>query len=63
MIAMEERYVVDEDGKRMAVILPIERYERLLEAFHDLSVIVARRDEEPVSLDEMKRRLMRDGLL
>ena len=60
---MAEQYVVDGDGKRTAVILPIEQYERLLEDLHDLVVIVGRRDEEPVSLDEMKRRLMRDGLL
>ena len=60
---MEEQYVVDGDGKRTAVILPIEQYERLLEDLHDLSVVAARREEEPISLEEMKRRLMQDGLL
>lgn len=63
MTALAERYVVDEDGKRTAVILPIERYERLLEDLHDLSVITERRAEEPISLEEMKRRLLEDGLL
>ena len=33
---MEARYVVDEDGKRVSVILPIEEYERLIEALEDL---------------------------
>ena len=28
---MEEQYVVDGDGKRTAVILPMEQYKRLLE--------------------------------
>ena len=60
---MEEQYVVDGDGKRTAVILPIEQYERLLEDVHDLAVIAERRGEETISLEEMKRRLMQDGLL
>ena len=60
---MKEQYVVDGDGKRTAVILPIEQYERLLEDLHDLAVIAERRAEEPISLAEMKRRLIQDGLL
>ena len=62
-MALREQYVVDGDGRRTAVILPIEQYERLLEDLHDLSVIAARRGEEPISLEEMKRRLILDGLL
>ena len=30
---------------------------------HDLAVVAERRDEEPISLEEMKRRLHEDGLL
>ena len=60
---MEEQFVVDGDGKRTAVILPIEQYERLLEDLHNLAVVAERREEEPISLEEMKRRLMQDGLL
>ena len=63
MTALAEQYVVDGDGKRTAVILPIEQYERLLADLHDLAVIAERRDEEPISLSEMKRRLMQDSLL
>ena len=63
MTAIEEQYVVDGDGKRTAIILPIEQYERLLEDLHDLVVIVERREEEPISLAEMKRRLRQDSLL
>ncbi len=60
---MAEQYVVDGDGKRTAVNLPIEQYERLLEDLHDLAVIAERRGEEPISLEEVKRRLLEDGLL
>jgi PHD/YefM family antitoxin component YafN of YafNO toxin-antitoxin module len=33
---MGTQYVVDENGKHVSVILPIEEYERLIEALEDL---------------------------
>ncbi|MCA1716732.1 MAG: hypothetical protein LC781_07675 [Actinobacteria bacterium] len=33
---METRYIVDEDGKRVSVILPIEEYERMVEKLEDI---------------------------
>lgn len=63
METVRERYVVNERGKRVGVILSLKRYRRLLEDLHDLAVIAERRDEEPISLEEMKRRLKEDELL
>ena len=61
--SLEQQFVVDRDGKRQAVIVPLKEYERLMEDLHDLAVVAERRDEEPISLDDMKRRLREDGLL
>jgi PHD/YefM family antitoxin component YafN of YafNO toxin-antitoxin module len=52
-----EQYVVDENGQKIAVILPLAKYEKLQEDLHDLSVIADRKDEMCISLEEMKRRL------
>lgn len=52
-----ERYVVDEKGHRVAVILPMEEYEKLQEDLHDLAVVAGRRDEKSISLEEMKKHL------
>lgn len=60
---LREQFVVDGQGTRKAVILPIEEYERLLEDLHDLVVVSKRRDEESMSLDEVRKRLQADGLL
>jgi len=60
---MQEQYVVDAKGKKMGVILSLKRYQQLMEDLHDLAVVAERRDEEPVSLEEMKRRLREDGIL
>ena len=58
-----ERYVVDGKGRKTGVILNLAEYEQLLEDLHDLAVVAERRAEEPMSSDEMKRRLKRRGLL
>lgn len=63
MSARQEQYVYDTRGKRTAVILPIKRYEQLMEDLHDLAVVAERRNETPVSLEELERRLKGDGAL
>ena len=63
MSTLQERYVVDAQGSRMAVILSLDQYERLMEDLHDLAIVAERREEEPISLEEMKRRLREDSLL
>lgn len=62
-MAAREQYVVDSEGRRTAVLLSLEEYEKLMEDLHDLAVIAERRDEEGISLHELKRRLKKDGLL
>lgn len=52
-----EQYVVDANGQKVAVILPLAEYEKLQEDLHDLSVIADRKEEECISLEELKRRL------
>ena len=52
-------FVVDENGKRTAVVLPIEEYERLLEDLEDLALIAQRRNEPTESLATVAERLER----
>ncbi len=59
----QEQYVIDTKGNKLSVILSLERYERLMEDLHDLAVVAERRDEQPISFEEMKRRLKKDGIL
>lgn len=51
--------MVDGKGRRSAVILPIQDYERLLEDLRDLAVVAERRQETPIDLAEIRRRLKR----
>ncbi len=63
MEMLQEQYVIDTKGRKLSVILSLERYERLMEDLHDLAVVAERRDEQPISFEEMKRRLKKDGIL
>jgi PHD/YefM family antitoxin component YafN of YafNO toxin-antitoxin module len=63
MSAVQVQYVVDAKGKKTSVILSFKRYQQLMEDLHDLAIVAERRDEKPISLEEMKRRLKEDDLL
>ena len=60
---MTTQFLTDEAGRRTAVLLPIEDYERLIEDLQDLAAIAERREEPTVSHDEFLRELKEDGLL
>ncbi len=51
------QYVVNEEGQKTAVLVPIAAYEQLLEDLHDLAMLAQRREESPIDLDEMLDRL------
>jgi hypothetical protein len=63
MASQTQQFVVDDHGKKTAVLMPIKKYEKLMEDLHDLAVVAERKNEEPISLAEMKKRLHQDGLL
>ncbi len=60
---MTTRFLTDENGKRVAVVLPVEDYEELMQDVSDLAAVAERRNEERVTLEEVKQRLISDGLL
>jgi PHD/YefM family antitoxin component YafN of YafNO toxin-antitoxin module len=63
MREFQEKYIVDENGQKTAVVLPIKEYEELLEDLRDLAIIAERRDEPTITFEELKKRLKEDGLL
>ena len=57
MKVLAHQYVVDSKGRRKAVILSVEQYEKMQEDIHDLAIVAERRKEKTITIDEMKRRL------
>ncbi len=63
MAVTRNRFIVDQKGKRVSVVVPVDEYEELLEDLHDLAVVAERRDEPAVSFASVKKRLKAGGLL
>ncbi|MEP6719409.1 MAG: hypothetical protein ABJB21_09705 [bacterium] len=59
----QAQYVIDETGKKTGVLLSLKEYEKPLEDLHDLVVVAERKAEKPIALEELKRRLKKDGLI
>lgn len=59
----KEQFVIDRKGKKTGVLLSMDRYEQLIEDLHDLAAIAERRKEKPIGLQDMKKRLKKDGCL
>jgi PHD/YefM family antitoxin component YafN of YafNO toxin-antitoxin module len=60
---MTTQFLTDQAGKRVAVVLPVEEFEELMEDVSDLAAVAERRNEERTSLEQVKERLIADGLL
>ncbi len=60
---LELQYVTNEAGEKTAVILPIDRFQELIEDIEDLASAAERRDEPTVSHRDLVAELKRDGLI
>ena len=63
MNKLRKKYIVDEEGQKTEIVLPLDEYESLLEDLHDLAVIAERKDEPAISFEELKKKLHADGFL
>lgn len=60
---MTTQFLTDDDGQKVAVVIPLADYEGLMEDLADLAAVAERRDDDRISLGELKTQLVRDGLL
>jgi len=58
-----KRFITNETGEKMAVILDIKEYGKLLEDLEDLRLIAERKDEPSIPLNLVKKGLKDSGLL
>lgn len=60
---VDAQYLTDEQGEKVAVVIPIATFDHLMEDLADLAAVAERRDEERVSLQTLKQQLVEDGIL
>jgi hypothetical protein len=52
---LSPQFVVDDDGKKRMVLLSYAVYQELIQDLNDLALFAERRDEESLSLNELKQ--------
>lgn len=57
------QYITDDQGRKIAVILPLEAYTELLEDLSDLAAAADRRDDPRLTHDSLMESLKADGLI
>ena len=60
MFMVTQEFMANAKGRKKAVLLTMEQYETLIEDLHDLTVVGERRQEKPITVAELKRRLKKD---
>lgn len=50
------RYIFDGNGKKTDVVIPINKYEEMLEDLCDLQAIEERKHEKSISFEEVKKK-------
>ena len=56
MAKLDEKYIVDDNGKKSAVILSIKDYESLMEDIHGLWVIAERNDSKTINFSDLNKK-------
>lgn len=60
---LKVQYISDESGERTGVVLPIQKFQDLLEDLEDLAALAERQGEPTLSHEAVLAELKRDGLL
>ena len=56
-------FVTDEKGKKVAVMIDLDRYSDLWEDFYDQLVAEQRKNDKRIPLSELRKRLVKSGKL
>ena len=60
---MSTKFVTNNEGKKIAAILPIREYEDLLQDIYSAALIERRKSEKSYSLEDLKKKLVQDSIL
>ena len=54
---MTKQFLTDDRGRKVAAVISIADYESLMEDIADLAAVAERRDDDRISLNELKEQL------
>lgn len=56
-------YIIDENGNKKAMIIPVADYEEIMEDIEDIVIAYQRKEEKKKSFKEIKENLNKKGLV
>jgi len=62
-LAVCPEFIVDAKGRKKAVVIPFDAYEKLMADLADLAAAAERREEQAVSHEQLLKELKNDGIL
>ena len=60
---LNPQYITNENGEKISVVLPMAKFEELLEDIEDLAAIAERREEPTIPHDKLIKELKQDGIV
>ena len=60
---LNPQFITNEAGEKISVILPMDKFQELLEDIEDLAAIAERREEPTIPHDEFIKELKQDGII
>ncbi len=60
---LRPKYIIDENGKKISVIIPFSEFIELLEDIEDLAVVAERREEPTISHEDLLKELREENLV
>lgn len=61
--SVKPQYLYNESGEKTFVVLPVRKYQELIEDLHDLAIMAERRNEPTITIEEFERELKTNGSL
>ena len=56
-IAEKIEYITDANGNKISVVIPVKKYEEILEDINDLLAFAERQNEPTISFEQLKKSL------
>lgn len=60
---LNPQFITNAAGEKISVILPMDKFQELLEDIEDLAAIAERREEPTIPHDEFIKELKQDGII
>ena len=57
------KYITNDEGEKLSVVLSIKEFEEILEDYEDLAIVADRKDDKLTSHEDFLKELKQDGTI